>query len=305
MRSNETAVRWRHRVVALATGTTLALSMLVPGALAADTQILLVHGYGPSSKGKDCNGSTWRNALRYYQDAGGRDRSSMTTIGYYTGDKGRCDAMIGDGRATNERPIQDVAKDLALYIDRAYTSKGRPVNVIAHSMGGLITRVALLGSAQGWNGFPSRLDVDNVVTLSTPHQGVANPAANRDVQWQQMSPGSGFMTRLHEPGSGLGDEWANDVDWSLVGSEEDTTVKYGSAIDIDEFADQKYGYRDDPEDSGEVDHSAVRTLYGENRYDLNYWHASGDHPPHHTNNGWSPLKTAFQAATRLGDGLPR
>jgi pimeloyl-ACP methyl ester carboxylesterase len=291
--------------IALAATTTVVLAMLAPSASAADTQLLLVHGYGDASEGKDCNGSTWKNALRYYQDAGGRERSSMTTIGYYEGDEGRCDVMVGDGKASNQRPIQDIARDLAIHIDDAHSSKGRPVNVIAHSMGGLITRVALLGSAQGWKGFPSKLDVDNVVTLSTPHQGVANPSANDDRQWRQMDPDSGFMDRLHENGSGLGDDWADGTDWSLVGSREDTTVEYDSGIDKGNFADQKYGYQDDSADAGEFDHSAVRTLHGENRYDLTYWHASGDHPPHHTENGWSPLKTAFQAATRVGDGLPR
>jgi hypothetical protein len=29
-----------------------------------------VHGYGDHAEGKDCNGSTWRKALAYYQGAG-------------------------------------------------------------------------------------------------------------------------------------------------------------------------------------------------------------------------------------------
>jgi pimeloyl-ACP methyl ester carboxylesterase len=284
---------------AVATAAALVLAILAAPASAADTQILLVHGHGAAKTGKDCNAGTWRDALRYYQDAGGRARSSMTTIGYYAGDKGRCDAMIGDGRASNERPIQDIARDLAIYIDRAYTSKGQPVDVIAHSMGGLVTRVALLGSAQGWDGFPShKLNVDNVVTLSTPHQGVAKPSANDDRQWKQMAPGSGFLKRLHETGSGLGDDWAAGTDWTLVGSRQDATVRYASGIDKGAHADQKFGYVD-------VGHTGIRTLYGKNDYELTYWHAAGDHPPHHTTHGWSPLKTAFQAATKVGDGLPK
>ena len=283
-------------------GVSASVALPAPGAFAADSQLLLVHGYGPSAAGKDCNGGTWKNALRYFQDAGGRERSSMTTIGYYPGDKGRCDVMIGDGKASNRRPIQDIARDLARHID----SEGRPVDIIAHSMGGLITRVALLGSAQGWDGFPSgKLNVDNVVTLSTPHQGVANPSAHDDAQWRQMAPGSGFMKRLHEQGSDLGDAWATGTDWSLVGSHEDATVEHASGIDQGNGADQKYGYQDDSGDGGEVDHTGVRTLHGKATYDLMYWHASGDHPPHHTESGWSPLKAAFQAATKVGDGLPR
>jgi pimeloyl-ACP methyl ester carboxylesterase len=298
MTCNKTAV-----LLAVAAAALLAFA---PSASAADSQMLLVHGYGDSGTGKDCNGSTWKNALAYYQDAGGRARSSMSTIGYYTGDKGRCDVMIGDGNASTARPIQDIAKDLAVYIDREYTSHGRPVDIIGHSMGGLIARVALLGSAQGWDGFPNKkLNVGNVVTLSTPHQGVANPSAHDDEQWHQMAPGSGFIKRLHAQGSDLGDAWADGTDWSLVGSHEDGTVAHDSAIDKGNGADQKYGYQDDAGDSGNVTHTGVRTLFGDNAYDLRYWHASGDHPPHHTDNGWSPLKAAFQAATKVGDGLPK
>jgi pimeloyl-ACP methyl ester carboxylesterase len=276
-----------RRICAVAIGAALAIA---PPAVAADTQTLLVHGYGDAEAGKDCNGSTWKNALAGFQ----LERSSMTTIGYYPGDRGRCDVMIGDGEASNARPIQDIARDLAQYIH----GQGRPVDIVAHSMGGLIARVALLGSAQGWEGFPPKLDVDDVVTLGTPHQGVARPSAHDDRQWQQMDPGSGFIERLHEKGSGLGDDWADGTDWSLVGSHGDATVEHDSAIDKGRHADQKYGYRD-------VGHGGIRTLYGESRYDLTYWHAAGDHPAHHTMRGWAPLKTAFQAATRTGDGLPR
>jgi pimeloyl-ACP methyl ester carboxylesterase len=294
--------RVRRALIALGA----AFALLAPSASAADTPLLLVHGYGDAGTGKGCNGDTFKNALAYYQNAGGRPRASLTTIGYYPGDKGRCDAMIGDGNASNQRPIQDIASDLALYIDSEYTSQGRSVDIIGHSMGGLIARVALLGSAQGWEGFPNRrLNVGNVVTLSAPHQGVAKPSAHDDAQWRQMAPGSGFIERLHKAGSDLGDPWANGTDWSLVGSHEDGTVTHDSGIDKGAGADQKYGYQDNSGDSGNVTHTGIRTLFGRDKYGLTYWHAAGDHPPHHTTRGWSPLKTAFQAATKVGDGLSK
>jgi triacylglycerol esterase/lipase EstA (alpha/beta hydrolase family) len=298
------------RVIAAAVGAALILALAAPKASAADTQILFVHGYGSAAQGKDCNGSTWKNALRYYQRAGGRERSSMTTLGYYAGtEPGECDVLIGDGAATNDRPIDDIAQDLADYIYGGYTSQGKPVDIVAHSMGGLISRVALLGSAHGWtapNGeqFPPKLNVDDVVTLGTPHQGVSNPSAHGDVQWRDMAPGSALIGGLHEDDRGLDDAWASGTEWSLIGSKEDGTVSYDSGIDKGFFADQKFGFQD-ARDSGNVSHTGIRTLFGENRYALRYWHASGNHPPHNTRNGWSPLKAAFQAATRSGDGLPR
>ena len=277
----------------------LLFTLLAPPASAADTPLLLVHGYGASGTGKDCNGDIWKDALAYYQSAGGRSRASMTTIGYYPGDKSRCDAMIGDGDAGNDRPIQDIARDLAHYVDRL----DAPVDVIGHSMGGLIVRVALLGSAQGWEGFPKgKLDVDNVVTLSTPHQGVASPGAHDDEQWRQMRPGSGFLERMAQ--NGLGDAWAEGTDWTLIGSREDATVSHASGIDKGAPADEKLGYRP-ADDADKVIHTGVRTLRGADGYALTYWHASGAHPPHETSDGWSPLKAAFQAATHVGDNLPR
>lgn len=292
--------------VALLLAGPAALAAPAADAPAADPpQLLFVHGYG---NGKNCNGDTWNNALKYYQDDGGRDRTSMTTIGYYSKDQS-CDATIGDGKASTDRPIQDIARDLANYIDDEYSSKGEPVNIVAHSMGGLVTRVALLGSAQGWDGFPGKLDVDNVVTLSTPHQGIAESVRNSATsrQWNQMTPGSGFLARLHENGSGLGDDWASGTDWSLVGSDEDDTVNYDSGIDKGNHADQKYRYKAD--DSGgadgyDVDHQAVRERT-KGAFYLQYWHASGDHGPHVTTDGWAPLKAAFKAATHVGDDLPK
>jgi surfactin synthase thioesterase subunit len=133
-------------------------------------------------------GRSARVSLDETTDAGGSEMK-WRRAGAQHGAAHGCDAIVGDGAATNDRAIQDTARDLAHHIHSDYTSRGRPVDVVAHSMGGLITRVALLGSAQG--------------------------------------------------------------------------------------------------------------------YRVSYWHAAGDHPAHETGRGWSPLKTAFQAATRDGDGLPR
>jgi hypothetical protein len=74
--TRHTTAALRRALVAIA-----ACASPAPNASAADAQ-LLVHGYGDSGTGKDCNGDTFKNALAYYEDAGGRSRSSMSTIGF-------------------------------------------------------------------------------------------------------------------------------------------------------------------------------------------------------------------------------
>src|SRR5687768_5905417 len=73
--------------------------------------------------------------------------------------------------------IEHIANHLAHYIYYEHTAQGRAVDILTHSMGGLISRYAIQHSVgslqQNPNGFwPGALDVEDVVTLSTPHLGV-------------------------------------------------------------------------------------------------------------------------------------
>nr|WP_240945685.1 hypothetical protein [Rhodococcus sp. HNM0569] len=321
--------------MALGTPTTVAAAPAERQQAADDQpQMLLVHGYNGGSDAP-CD-DIWGKALDYYEEDGKRPEGSMTTIGYYKGDTG-CDEKVGEN--TTDTPIQDVARDFAHYIYDNYTKDGKSVDIVAHSMGGLVTRVAMLGSYEEWEGFPPALKVQDVATLGTPHQGIANGCAevgeDCTTQWNQMTPsaagGSGFIDKLHESEDGaadrgLDDAWAADTDWSLIGSnvkdsdgdgkrDGDGTVFYNSAIDKGYHADQKYGYRPDvhPEEGEntcgndpEIDHHAIRELTGAGGFCLRYWHASGDDQgPFDTFDGWSPLKAAFKAVTHIGDDLPR
>jgi pimeloyl-ACP methyl ester carboxylesterase len=262
----------------------------------AGDRVLFVHGYGydkGTPEGKNC-GNTWGNALDYFERRGW-NRGSMKTVGYYTGDE-NCDVTIGGG-ATTGTPIKNLAADLAKHIHQYNTSTGKPVDIVAHSMGGLITRVALLGSAKGWAGFPpDALEVGDVVTLGTPHQGVIEEAQLDDTQWQSMNyPESDFMQALHAPENRLsGANWAAEVDWSFVGANEDGTVSETSAIDEGNHADHKYRYLDGNEHK--VTHSGLRQWYSGD-YRLRYWNAS-DGQSHDTTNGWAPLETAYNAIAR-------
>lgn len=211
----------------------------------------------------------------------------MKTVAYYEHDT-NCDVDIGN--ASKNTRIRTIAAALANRIYSDHTSKGQSVEIVAHSMGGLISRVALLGSAKGWKGFPhTELKVDDIVTLATPHKGISDPNKYDSVQWDSMVPGSTFMTVLHEPANRLSKLWASGTDWSFVGSDEDGTVSTNSAIDNNFHADH------------DISHTNIRQLPpGNGKYNLRYWHST-EGTPHDTTNGWAPLETAFNALSRDGN----
>ena len=310
------AQTWRKRGAVAITGAALLLCGGLPSAAAdpgdkdaadKDADILLVHGYGSNCAAMD-------KAKNYFKGDDGNQRDhdgAVKTLGYYANEKkSDCTDTFKDDATTNT-DIQYVAQDLAWYVYDHYTKHGKPVNIVAHSMGGLVTRVALLGSGQHWDdpNFPDqRLNVPNAVTLSTPHQGISQADKHNTDQWQQMNPDSSFMKRLQRDDSELDGRWncggpgPCTTDWTLVGSSEDSTVSYDSGIDKGNPAHKKFGYQA-ADDAGEVTHGNIREL-DSGRYDLRYWH-SGGHPTHETEDGWAPLKTAYEAATHRDDNLPR
>lgn len=82
----------------------------------------------------------------------------------YTGNN---DSSVG---TTNE-PIEHVACELAWYLYDRYGSSN--LNIVTHSLGGLIVRFMLYKVGHDSH-FPSILLVGDVVTLSTPHGGAPN-----------------------------------------------------------------------------------------------------------------------------------
>lgn len=93
----------------------------------------------------------------------------------YAGGQAPGDRTV-DGIATNDYGVRDTHQDIRrsgdhlrrLLQDIARTHPGIPVDLIAHSQGGLVVRAALTG-ADHWD--PSMPAITNVVTLGTPHHG--------------------------------------------------------------------------------------------------------------------------------------
>ncbi|MBK1783187.1 esterase/lipase family protein [Prauserella cavernicola] len=292
----------RRRATAAVTTAVFVLGGLAGTAQAAEkpaearagAPIYFVHGYN-DNEASDCS-SIWGTALDYFEKQG-KSRSSMKTVAYYGGDT-NCDVDLGAG--TTSTRIKKVAASLANRIYEDHTSKGESVEIVAHSMGGLVSRVAILGSAKGWEGFPpGPLKVSDVVTLATPHKGILDTDKYDSTQWDSMNPDSYFMEVLHKKENQLDQKWASGTDWSFVGSDEDETVSGSSAIDKGHYADHKFRYLRDAD--YEISHTAIRKLVpGKDKFNLRYWHAS-EGESHNTTNGWAPLQTAYNALDRGGD----
>ena len=162
----------------------------------------------------------------------------LVTVAYYHGDT-HCDHWIGhhgshsthyggpgahDGREhTRSTSIRHLGYHLAWFIWDHYTREGRPIDVVAHSMGGLIIRYALAQTERGHPKFPPYLEVEDVATLGTPHGGARWYAWF--CQWREcdeMQMGSDFLNWLEQNGWEP-DGWGGS-DWSTFGSDDDNYV---------------------------------------------------------------------------------
>src|SRR5262245_49597124 len=92
----------------------------------------------------------------------------------------KCNGYFGSfsdaTQGTENEKLEHVACRFAWYVYNTFSSKGIPVAIVAHSLGGLIVRYAL-GASNGNAAFPTApsgnpLLVESVVTIGTPFQGL-------------------------------------------------------------------------------------------------------------------------------------
>ena len=125
---------------------------------------------------------------------------------------------------TNNTSIRHLAWHLANYISVNFSDKGIAVDVVAHSMGGLMIRYAL--AKQGVDLFP-RLKVEDVVTLGSPHNGASFAQLTGTKQGAEMEPGSSLIAWLKS--WAMNPKGAGGTDWTVIGSHGDLIVQEGSA----------------------------------------------------------------------------
>lgn len=180
------------------------------------TPVILVHGYNNRAGG--CQGialaTYWNNAKVELTTRAAIPANDVVPVAYYGCDTNGIDITgYGPGvsypftmtsgtvkpRAghTSQASITRVAQDLAWFIHNEYTLKGRPVNIVGHSMGGLISREALRRVQAGDAAFPPAIDVRDVLTMSTPHNGWGVQCKS-NTQCAEMSDGSAFLAELQK-----------------------------------------------------------------------------------------------------------
>jgi hypothetical protein len=188
--------------------------------------IYLVHGIQASFTGHPkANCNQWNTLIKSYRAGGAK--AEINTVAYYKGDTG-CNTRIGSYE--NGVGVKELGRKLAWDIYNRYTKNGRSVDVVGHSMGGLIVRAAITGVAKKEKNWPPALYVEDAVTIGTPHTGTKWWASFCKLQaCKDMSPGSSFLKWLTpNPQSSQG------TDWTVIGSADDKVVAWKSAISYNE-----------------------------------------------------------------------
>jgi len=195
----------------------------------------------------DCN-NYWAEQRDYYMDA--NPAGEVVTIGFYSDDTG-CNVNVDTERDNSiYTSITTIAEELYVYIRTHYAEHNQAVDIVAHSMGGIIVRKML----EDWG---HEIMVDEVVTLGTPHGGhnsisgwlycpplpgvIPNP-----VQCEQTKAGSSYMESLEQNPQSAD----TPTSWTLIATDADTTVGAGTGTDMEQGDDpnapnvSRYTYRD-------------------------------------------------------------
>ena len=204
-------------------------------------RVLFIHGLDASGDpGANC-AAYWNDMERKFRDWGWD--MPLIELSYYRFDT-NCDHTInhhgrhgrhygsghyasgGHGANTN---IRHLGYHLAWYIYSHYSKDGRVVDVVAHSMGGLMIRYALAQVQRGHDAFPPRLLVEDVVTMGTPHAGAKDwTELCPYTQCDQMDGGSTLMKWLRRYASEP--DGAGGTDWSVFSAADDNNVSMESGV---------------------------------------------------------------------------
>lgn len=228
-----------HRLVTLLVTLALAVGLgaaVSPPAQAAPRRddgqtepVWFIHGFSTDGS-HDC-GRYWGEAINAFYRLGWA-AGKLETIAFYTGDTS-CTIRINNGN--RDLSIMELGRQLAWNVYDRESKNGRSIDIVAHSMGGLIARAAIYGmwaypkgvpKSQG--GWPPYIYIEDVITIGTPHDGAwtAVLCGGFYKQCEQMEPGSDFLDALDTRPNV---QASAGTDWTLIGTADDEAVGESSA----------------------------------------------------------------------------
>lgn len=231
--------------------------------------VLFVHGLDAIGEaGVDCAG-TWNKMIGQLRTWG--YSGTLASVKYYHGDTNCSTSLDGHGSHSTHYPRTDAHQNgshdmdgdirhlgyhLAWQIYNQYSSKGITVDLVGHSMGGLIARYAIWGIQNNHASFPPYAYVEDVVTLGTPHSGSGySYFCGYAYECQQMETGSSFVSWLAT--NAKNPQADGGTDWTAIGSYDDGVVSEGSATAMDAAHKTRYfnmgiGHSDFMNDTSDV-----------------------------------------------------
>jgi triacylglycerol esterase/lipase EstA (alpha/beta hydrolase family) len=245
-RTNERPIAARPAAALLALLATVALLFGATTPASAHTAnrtkvVLFIHGYNATSNSTDC-GATFNRMIGQLRNEG--FTGSMVRVGFYSGDV-NCDVNLRSyGSFSDSSSWKSISKAFSTYVYNTYTSRGIAVDVVGYSMGGLIARGGVYGAQKGETGFAPPIDVEDVVTLGTPHQGAA--WYTNLCLWGQCSslkPGATDINWVNQNGNPQG---RYGTDWTNIGSNGDAVVSPSSATSMSIASTAKVVYSSIP-----------------------------------------------------------
>ncbi|MEV4567571.1 hypothetical protein AB0K12_27710 [Nonomuraea sp. NPDC049419] len=231
---------------------------------------VMVHGFDREAD-ISCSGA-WNSARNLLNGNGWGD---VVTFGYYN-KATNCDLRL---RGTTDTRIQEVGRQFAWTVYYLYSSKDIAIDVVTHSMGGLVAKAAIEGvnrygvgktppdisgltvdpdhiGATDWpRDWPPFLYIEDMVTFATPHQGIGSAlvtaCAITHEQCSDMRPGSGFISWLgKQPQSQMG------TDYTFLASRHDDTVSVDSATN--KRTAHHWALYDENASGGTLSHTSIR-----------------------------------------------
>ena len=223
--------RFHSRIARLLLATiTIALGVVIGGdrasATTSTTDVVFVHGYGGcqdarlAGMGVILGQYYWHHApmsslhaVEYY----GCDTDGESIIEYGPNSAGYYPSPDKNAHATD---IRHFSYELAWWLWDNFTSRGKPVDLVGHSMGGLVVTFALQRVAARDPLFPPYLTVPSVVTVSSPFKGAPGfTCPGIDKECNEMLPGSEFSNAVMAAGAVQPGETASSTTtWTLIGS---------------------------------------------------------------------------------------